>query len=234
LCKAPAMKKDASLNKLQSDYFAKVHYRSPDHPVVSAYADPKLDFIRQHVPLSGRILDVGCGNGIFTQRLAQQGAEVTGIDFSSHLLSQNGHGRLACGDATTLPFADGTFDLVFEANVLHHSRDRELVLREMSRVSRKHVVLLEPNRYNPIMFAFSLVLPAERGGLKSCVSRLRRETDRAHLRVVASLSTGMISQNNTPQMFVPMLRRFDRPIWWGEYIVVVAEKTRACGRELPS
>jgi hypothetical protein len=34
----------------------------------------------------------------------------------------------------------------------------------MSRVSRKYVVLLEPNRYNPLMFAFSLVVAAERGG----------------------------------------------------------------------
>jgi hypothetical protein len=32
------------------------------------------------------------------------------------------------------------------------------------------------------------------------------------------------SQNNTPQALIPLLRRFDREIWWGEYIVVVAEK----------
>ena len=46
----------------------------------------------------------------------------------------------------------------------------------------------------------------------------------AGVRVVACRTTGMISQNNTPQALIPLLRRFDRQIWWGEYIVVVAEK----------
>jgi ubiquinone/menaquinone biosynthesis C-methylase UbiE len=114
--------------------------------------------------LTGTILDLGCGNGIFTQRLASEGAAVTGLDFSAHLLKQNPHGQLARGDATHLPFMNGTFDVVFEANLVHHVSNLPEVMREMSRVSRKYVVLLEPNRYNPLMFAFSLVVAAERGG----------------------------------------------------------------------
>ena len=123
--------------------------------MVSAYADPKMDFIRSHAPITGSILDLGCGNGIFTQRLSKEGAMVTGLDFSAHLLSQNPHNVLTCGDATLLPFRDASFDLVFEANLLHHVSDAGTVLKEMHRVSRKYVVLLEPNRNNPLMFAFS-------------------------------------------------------------------------------
>src|SRR5687768_10176342 len=107
-------------DKLQREYFSGVKYRGPDHPVVSAYADPKIGFIRSHVPLTGAILDLACGNGIFTGRLSTEGATVTGLDFSLHLLRQNPSGRLTCGDATNLPFADESFDLVFEANLLHH------------------------------------------------------------------------------------------------------------------
>ena len=189
-----------------------------------AYADPKVDFIRAHIPLTGNILDLACGNGIFTQRLACEGGTVTGLDFSAHLLKQNPHGQLTRGDATHLPFMDSTFDVVFEANLLHHVNNVPEVMREMSRVSKKYVVLLEPNRYNPLMFAFSLVVAAERGGLKSCTRYLCQEANATGLYVVACRTTGMISQNNTPQMFVPLLRRFDRQISWGQYIIIVAEK----------
>ena len=209
---------------LQSEYFNQVSYRGPFHPVTTAYAEPKVEFIRRHVPLEGPILDVGCGNGIFTVRFAAQGAPVVGLDYSHHLLRQNPHPGLICGDATSLPFDDGFFAVAFEANVLHHVPDRERVVREMSRVSRRYVILLEPNRYNPIMAGFSMLVPAERGGLKSCVGRLRGELQRAGLRVIASLTSGMISQNNTPEALVPWLRRFDGPLWWGEYILMIAEK----------
>jgi SAM-dependent methyltransferase len=211
-------------NALQEEYFDQVAYRNPMHPVVGAYADPKVQFIAQCVPLRGRVLDVGCGNGIFTLRLANAGANVTGLDYSRHLLGQNAHSRLVCGDATSIPFPDRCFDMVFEANVLHHVEDRERVIKEMARASRRYVVLLEPNRYNPLMFAFSLVVRAERGGLKSCMSRLQAEVARCGLRVVRALTTGMISQNNTPAALVPILKRFDRAIWWGEYLVLIAEK----------
>lgn len=212
---------------VQANYFNQVHYRDPFHPVVGAYAAPKIDFIKSHVPLEGRILDVGSGNGIFAARFAQSGAAVVGVDSSYPLLRQNPHRRLICGDATTLPFPDASFDLVFEANVLHHVPDRELVVREMTRVSRGHVVLIEPNLYNPLMLVFFLLIRAERGGLKSRVGRLRSELQHAGLRVIASLTTGMISQNNTPERLLCWLRRFDRPIWWGEYIVMIAQKDRS-------
>jgi SAM-dependent methyltransferase len=213
-------------NALQSEYFDRVAYRDPMHPVVGAYADPKVEFIRQHVPLEGRVLDVGCGNGIFTLRFANAGAHVTGLDYSRHLLGQNTHLRLVCGDATTLPFPDDSFEVVFEANVLHHVPEREGVIREMARTSSRYVVLLETNVYNPLMLAFALVVRAERGALKSSMSRLRAEAVRCGLRVVKTLTTGMISQNNTPAPLVPILKKFDRPIWWGEYLVLIAEKPR--------
>lgn len=212
------------IDTVQADYFNSVAYRDPMHPVVSAYADPKIEYIEKHLPLQGTILDVGCGNGIFTLRLAKAGAKVIGLDLSELLLSQNPHPGLTRGDATTLPFADGAFDCVFEANVLHHLRDREGVIREMARTSRRYVVLLEPNRYNPLMFALSLAVREEIGGLKSSLARLRAEVSRSGLRTLAHSTTGMISQNNTPLALVPWLKKFDREIWWGEYIVLIAEK----------
>ena len=216
------LSKDAA--SLQSRYFNRVRYRGAFDPAVSAYAEPKIEFIKRHATVAGQILDVGCGNGIFTARFAATGASVIGVDLSPHLLEQNPHRRLTCGDASALPFGDGAFDMVFEANVLHHVPARERVISEMKRVSRKYVVLLEPNRYNPLMLVFFLLVREERGGLKSSAKSLEKDLRRSGLRVVSSLTTGMISQNNTPTALIPLLRTFDRQIWWGEYVVIVAEK----------
>jgi len=46
-------------DRLQLDYFNGVKYRSPDDPLVCAYADPKIDFIRRHAPVTGSVLDLG-------------------------------------------------------------------------------------------------------------------------------------------------------------------------------
>jgi ubiquinone/menaquinone biosynthesis C-methylase UbiE len=215
------------LSTSQSAYFAEVAYRGPLDPVVASYAEPKMAFLAQHVPLTGRILDIGCGNGIFTHRFARYTDSVVGLDFSPRLLRENPHNRLICGDATKLPFPDESFDLSFEANLLHHVADRNAVIGEMARVSRKYVAILEPNRNNPLMLGFGLVVKTERGSLVSTPKHLRGELTLAGLKLVASITTGMISQNNTPKLLVPFLRRFNKPIWWGEYIVMVAERPSA-------
>ena len=47
----------------------------------------RLQFIKDNSPLAGsKILDVGCGGGILTESLAQEKAEVTGLDVSDATL----------------------------------------------------------------------------------------------------------------------------------------------------
>jgi ubiquinone/menaquinone biosynthesis C-methylase UbiE len=168
---------------LRLEYLDQVPFRDPTHPVVGAYADPKIQFIGQYFALRGRVLDVGRGNGIFTLRFANVGAHVTWLDYSRHLL-KDAYSRLCCGDATSLP--DENFELVFEANLLHQVASRERVIREMP---RRDVVLIEPNGYNTLLFAFSLVVRSERRVLKSCVSRLKANVARRGLRVVKTFTT---------------------------------------------
>ena len=71
-----------------------------------------------------RILDVGCGDGALTERIAQAGADVVGIDTSENLLvAARARGLDArLGDARALGF-NNAFDAVFSNAVLHWVRE---------------------------------------------------------------------------------------------------------------
>ena len=95
-------------------------------------------------PLTGeeRALDVGCGAGALSFALAPLVREVVGIDPSAELLAAaRDRAPANCefveGDATALPFGYGEFDLVGCLRVLHHVRRPELVVAELTRVTRR-------------------------------------------------------------------------------------------------
>ena len=89
-----------------------------------------------------RWIDIGCGNGAFTERLVERcaPAEVQGIDPSAEQLSfarTRPAARLAQfhrGDAMALPFADSSFDAAVMALVLFFVPDPARGLAEMVRV----------------------------------------------------------------------------------------------------
>lgn len=95
---------------------------------------------------SGRLLDIGCGVGLPAFRLAQSSpAEIVGIsnnqeqiDDANQRAADKGLGervRFEYADAASLPFPDGSFDVVWIFESLMHM-DRLRVLRESSRVLR--------------------------------------------------------------------------------------------------
>jgi len=90
-----------------------------------------------------KVLDIGCAKGFLVKDLMKicPGIEVYGIDISSYALmcaEQEIVGRLHLGNATNLPFPNGSFDLVLSINTLHNlQRDKViLALREIQRVSK--------------------------------------------------------------------------------------------------
>jgi SAM-dependent methyltransferase len=193
--------------------------------VTRAYVQGKLDFIWRHIPRTAvaSVLDVGCGNGIFTSALADS-TEPVGVDYSLNMLSANPASRRVCGLATELPFASNMFDLVFTANLLHHVEDPAKVIIEMRRVSRQFVAFVEPNRWNPLMWVFGAIYPPERGTLRSSAGILMQAARSAGLDVIACECMGMISQNNTPAFLLPLLQKVDGVQPLGEYAVLVARK----------
>jgi ubiquinone/menaquinone biosynthesis C-methylase UbiE len=185
--------------------------RPPDHPVIAAYVLPKIDVVRQYVELTPqtRLLDVGCGDGFFTFYLDKI-CDAHGVDFSERMLRMNPSNKTSRMDAHDLEFEDNSFDVVFCHSLLHHVERVDRVIQEMRRVSRRHVVILEPNRNNPVMFLFSLCVKAERGGLRFSLSYLRKATVRSGLRIVASFSYGTVVPIETPTSMLPIVGRLAR------------------------
>jgi len=82
-----------------------------------------------HVRAGARVLDVGCGIGRWSCRLAARGASVTGVDLSPTMIMQAGRRAAALGVAARCRFlaqdlaaleVDGRFDLILGVTVLQH------------------------------------------------------------------------------------------------------------------
>jgi ubiquinone/menaquinone biosynthesis C-methylase UbiE len=93
------------------------------------------------------VLDIGTGTGVFAEAFAAAGLKSTGIDPAAELLTvARTHAPQAVfleAAAEHLPFADGSFDLVFFGHVLHETDDPDAALREARRVATKRIAILE-------------------------------------------------------------------------------------------
>ncbi|MFI6296094.1 class I SAM-dependent methyltransferase [Nonomuraea sp. NPDC050790] len=78
-----------------------------------------------------RVLDVGCGDG----RLRAESPQVVGLDGSMTMLRAHPAPRVL-GEATALPFREGSFDAVTAVNMLYHLPEPLLAVREARRVLR--------------------------------------------------------------------------------------------------
>jgi trans-aconitate methyltransferase len=83
-----------------------------------------------------RILDLGCGDGQLTVRIASTGAQVQGVDASSAMVgAARMRGVMAeVASAEALPYQDGAFDVVFSNAALHWVRDQGAMMGEVHRV----------------------------------------------------------------------------------------------------
>lgn len=87
-----------------------------------------------------RILDLAAGTGTSSAEYAAAGADVVACDFSTGMVAEGRrrHPRISfvAGDATALPFADESFDVVTISYGLRNVQDTRTALREMHRVTR--------------------------------------------------------------------------------------------------
>jgi protein-L-isoaspartate(D-aspartate) O-methyltransferase len=108
---------------------------------------PIADAIARHYKLQAgdRVLDVGCGKAFLLYELTQAvpGLEVEGIDLSAYAIARakpEVQSHLQIGNATSLPFADHSVDLVLSLNTLHNLEifDLATAVKEINRVGKKN------------------------------------------------------------------------------------------------
>ena len=139
-----------------------------------------------------RALDAACGAGALAFALAPHVREVVGVDIVPELLEQ---GRQRAGevenvefvegDATKLPFARGSFDLAGTLRSLHHIERPELVLAELTRVTRLGGRILVVDQLAPIdpLAAFEL-------------NAFERARDPSHTRTLADVDLRHLFESN--------------------------------------
>ena len=129
-----------------------VLYAAPGNPGIARVAEcvsVRADDVAAVAPDRARVLEVGCGPGHLSIRLARQhGLEVTGLDLDPAMIERaranadrpgDGEARrpsFLVGDVASLAFPDGSFDLVVSTLSMHHWADPTAGLAEIGRVLR--------------------------------------------------------------------------------------------------
>jgi SAM-dependent methyltransferase len=92
-----------------------------------------------------RVLDVGCGNGLyFTKlKLTHPNVQYFGIDLFPHMLTVHpSKVNLMISDAMQLPYADHSFDVVMANHMLYHVPNIEDAIQEFKRVLKPGGILM--------------------------------------------------------------------------------------------
>jgi SAM-dependent methyltransferase len=142
-----------------------------------------------------RILDVGCGEGHHMRSVGSLHPEavMTGIDIADASWLAAWHrdpaeadpipGQVATGDATALPFAGDSFDLVLALEVLEHLTDPRAAVAEIARVATDTVVISVP--WEPMWRAGNLLRGRYVTALGNTPGHLQHFTRRRLLRMIS-------------------------------------------------
>jgi len=118
----------------------------------------RFNFFKKYGSLTTgkKVLEIGCGTGVFTALLAQTEAHTTAIDISPELIERakltipHSNVSFEVQDAMATSFKDQSFDSVIGCSVLHHL-DALVALKEFFRLLKPDgtLVFSEPNMLNP-------------------------------------------------------------------------------------
>ena len=218
-------------DKSQKKYFEAEHsfHRRWNHFVVQKFASQRWDLLENVISM-GEIetaLDAGAGAGFSTAYAPFN--KVWAGDRSIYMLDQHPFPteKLLALDVLDLPFLDDTFDLVFAWELLHHCVDPYIVVDELTRVSRRFVILFEPNRNNPAQALFALYDREHRWVLRYSLRYMIQIASNSCLDILAAGSGGWIFPNRTPGWLLGILKLlpYKLPVF-GISNYVICEKPR--------
>jgi ubiquinone/menaquinone biosynthesis C-methylase UbiE len=148
-----------SLRSEYDGWHERIYQAGPEHDDATS---PWYQLVCEYLgEVSGlRVLEVACGRGGFVKELIGRGARVVGCDFSGAALraacrklngtTGGGRAEFVQGDAQSLPFAGGSFDVVISCETIEHLPEVQAAMRELNRVCRfgGRLLLTTPNYAN--------------------------------------------------------------------------------------
>ncbi len=165
--------------KAEQQFYQELFTEKPDNEHITFGYDELYDLAFPQPP-AGLLLDLGCGTGAHTIRLARRGYKVVGAELTlagaqaaaKRLQDENFSPMVVVADAEHLPFKEGAFHTVWAALLLHHFPVLDRVPKEIRRVARKRLVTFEANSGNFLTWlAFNIVNPI--WGLKTTTKNQR-------------------------------------------------------------
>lgn len=116
--------------------------------------------VLKYLSLQGKtLLDIGCGNGLYTIRFAEGARRTIGLDIADEPLNEarrnraqlKGGAEFVRASAESLPFSDGTFEVVLAIEVLDHIENQDSILKEANRILNDsgYLVVYVPNKLYP-------------------------------------------------------------------------------------
>ena len=178
-----------------------------------------------------RVLEIGCGTGLFTEMFAQTGIDLVAVDISDDLIEQAQKRDLPQGRVIFMRkrfedcVVDGPFDAVIGSSILHHLDLTDALHRIFHLLKPNGVIsFAEPNMLNPQVFAerkfrkfFPYVSPDETAFVRWTLGRNLSKIgfqnvqiipfDWLHPSVPENL-IGMVSKTGLMLEMIPLLREF--------------------------
>jgi 2-polyprenyl-3-methyl-5-hydroxy-6-metoxy-1,4-benzoquinol methylase len=103
-----------------------------------------------------RVLEVGCGQGHLTKRLADRGIDITGIDANPNAPEVAESDRVLYMRAEALEFEDESFDIILSVHAIEHIPPLSQALAEMARVLKPAGQALHIYPAEPIMGLYAI------------------------------------------------------------------------------
>jgi ubiquinone/menaquinone biosynthesis C-methylase UbiE len=136
-----------------------------------------LPTIQYYLSTSDKCLDLGCGPGGFLALMAPHCGTIVGADIvpdfieecrstiDSHSINNASAVLL---DSSKLPFYDNEFDKVVMVDTIHHLENHKITLEEVCRILKPGglLLILEPNKSNPLLAILCALDPNEHGLLR--------------------------------------------------------------------
>jgi SAM-dependent methyltransferase len=128
--------------------------RAMHKPIYESRKRALVAAIVPHLRAGDRVLDVGCGNGLLGRAIMDspdcpKGVVVEGLE---RAVRGGEPITVHAYDGVTMPLADGSYDAVIVADVLHHEPDPERLLKECRRVTRRLLIIKDHQVQGPLAY----------------------------------------------------------------------------------